>query len=138
MKYLISLLFLCSSLLSANAQSVGIAIAEAPEQSSGVCVGQNAVQSLNCAKEKCARDPETRASDCLRVLWCYPMGWTADIFMQSSEVHWHEYSCGWSSQEQLIKAVDLKCSDDFLIECTAVRIWSHNGEEVKPELSRQD
>ncbi|MEM8838726.1 MAG: hypothetical protein AAGE89_11580 [Pseudomonadota bacterium] len=109
---------------------VGIAIASAPEQSSGVCFGENSVETLNCARKKCAAGDVYSASDCLRVLWCYPMGWSADIFVQVPEIHGHEYTCGWSSPAQLKAAIAVKCSNPFLIECLAVQVWSPDGKEV--------
>lgn len=51
----------------------GIAFAEAPEQSSGICTGGNPERTLACAREKCvAGGAESR--DCARVAWCFPAG----------------------------------------------------------------
>ena len=117
---------------SGVAQSQGIAFAEAPEQSSGVCIGDNPENALKCAREKCAGGGAL-PKDCLRVKWCYPAGWSADVFLQHREgPHWHEYLCGWDSREAVLGAVQLACDRSrrtYLIECAAVRLWSPEGEE---------
>lgn len=137
MKSLLSIATLIIFLLPLQARATGIAIAEAPEQSFGVCFGDSSINTLNCAREKCAAAGEsTRKSDCLRVLWCFPMGWTVDVFKQNSEgLHWHEYSCGWSSKEKALQASKIKCNDDFLIECSPVRIWTPKGEEQEVDFA---
>lgn len=63
---------------------IGIAFAQAPEQSSGVCTGQSTDKTLACARAKCV-DGGAMAQDCLRVKWCYPAGWSADLFVQHRE-----------------------------------------------------
>lgn len=121
---------------SCPATAQGIAFAEAPEQSSGVCVGDNPDQALACARKKCA-DDGAEPGDCLRVRWCYPAGWSADIFLQHKEgPHWHEYLCGWDSREAVLRAIEVACDRvrrDYLIECSAVRFWSPDGSESEPE-----
>lgn len=114
----------------------GIGFAEAPEQSSGFCFGDNPVDTLQCARDKCA-DGAAESSDCLRVKWCFPAGWSADIFLQHREgPHWHEYLCGWDSKDAVLKAVDVACDRsrrEYLIECAAVRLWSPEGVESEPQ-----
>lgn len=115
-----------------TAQAQGIAFAEAPEQSSGVCTGDNPVKTLQCARDKCV-EGGAEPGDCLRVKWCYPAGWSADIFLQHQEgPHWHEYLCGWDSREAVMKAAEIACDRSlrtYLIECAAVRLWSPEGVE---------
>lgn len=115
---------------------IGIAFAQAPEQSSGVCTGQNTDKALACAKAQCVQGGAL-AEDCLRVKWCYPAGWSADVFVQHQEgPHWHEYLCGWSSKEAMVAAVAVACDRslrDYLIECSAVRYWDNEGRELEVE-----
>lgn len=118
--------------LHAQEGPVGIAIVEAPERSSGICVADNLDTAMACARRECAEEADgVRPGDCLRVRWCYPAGWSADIFVQSkSGFHGHDYLCGWPSRDLLMKAVALKCDKDqrdYLLECQAVRIWDSEG-----------
>lgn len=119
---------------SAQDGPIGIAFAEAPEQSSGVCTGQSTDKTLACARAKCV-EGGAMEQDCLRVKWCYPAGWSADLFVQHREgPHWHEYLCGWDSKEALMAAVAVACDRerrDFLIECSAVRFWDDQGQEFE-------
>lgn len=128
---------LATGLAAAHAQDgpVGIAIVEAPEQSSGICAADNLDTAMDCARRKCAEAGDgTRPGDCLRVRWCYPAGWSADIFMQNRDgFHWHDYLCGWSSRALLMKAVALKCetgTEGYLLDCALVRVWDKDGNEV--------
>ena len=124
----VGLLFLTGNSI---AQDIGIAISAAPEQATGICFGDSSIAMLNCAREKCAETEGVRESDCLRVLWCYPMGWTVDIFLQHREgIHWHEYTCGWNDREKAIAAAALKCDNEWLIECSAVQLWDPTGKSV--------
>lgn len=113
---------------------VGIAFAEAPEQSSGVCTGQSTNKTLDCARAKCVSGGALER-DCLRVKWCYPAGWSADIFIQHQEgLHWHQYLCGWDSKEAVMAAVAVACDKTlrpYFIECSAVRFWDDNGREIE-------
>ena len=75
------------------------------------------------------------ASDCLRTTWCYPAGWSADIFMQHKEgPHWHQFLCGWNSETDLDAAIEIACkgsSAEYLIECAAVAKWQPDGTKVE-------
>ncbi|MEX0347215.1 MAG: hypothetical protein AB3N20_19995 [Rhizobiaceae bacterium] len=121
--------------LTTASQAQGIAFSEAVEQSSGVCFGDNPVDAMQCARDKCAAGG-AEARDCLRVKWCYPAGWSADIFLQHQEgPHWHEYLCGWDSRESVLRAAEVACDRSlrsYLIECSAVRLWSPEGVESEP------
>ncbi len=116
----------------ANAARKGIAFAQAPEQSVGYCTGVNAVNTLNCARAKCAAGGAS-ASQCLRQAWCYPGGWSADIFVQISEgPHFHDFVCGMQTRAQAEAAVKVKCDKAFQpnqIECKAVRFFDEAGTE---------
>lgn len=113
----------------ANAQDgpKGVAFVEAPEQSSGMCFGDNPDEAFDCARKICTSNG-TAQSDCLRVKWCYPSGWSADIFLQHKEgLHWHEYLCGWQTREDLETAIKIMCEGSLgedLIECAVVGMWS--------------
>jgi hypothetical protein len=113
----------------------GIAFVEAPERSGGYCVGKSPDQAFACAREKCAVDG-VKPAECLRRAWCYPAGWTVDVFLQHKEgPHWHEYSCGWDSREAAVKAAGLKCDKalrPYLIDCTPVRFFDPDGNESRP------
>ena len=112
----------------------GIAFVEAPEQSSGVCTGGNPDKAFACAREKCVAGG-AEARDCARVAWCFPGGWSADVFVQHREgPHWHEYLCGWDSREAVSRAAEIKCDRtlrDYLIECATVRFWDPDGQEIE-------
>jgi hypothetical protein len=132
---LIVLAFLCGA---AQAQDgpMGIAFVQAPEQGAGTCIANNPDRGFACAKEKCVA-AGAPASECLRVQWCYPHMWAADVFVQNQEgVHWHEYLCGWDSRETLEAAVAVKCDRTlraYLLECSVVEMWSDLGEAVALE-----
>jgi hypothetical protein len=119
----------------------GVAFVEAPEQSSGVCFGENADTTFSCAKQKCTENG-TAASDCLRIQWCYPSGWSADIFMQHKEgQHWHRYLCGWQSRDDLEQAAKIACEGSLkeeLIECAVVAIWDYRGKAIKLDEAGQN
>lgn len=112
----------------------GVAFVEAPEQGSGMCFSDNADKGFACAKDKCMKSGAL-SQDCLRVKWCYPAGWSADIFQQHQDgPHWHKYLCGWNSRADLEAAIKLSCegsAKSYLIECAAVGMWSPEGKEIK-------
>lgn len=116
---------------TANAQDglKGVAFVEAIEQSSGMCFADNLDKAFACAKRQCSERADVK--DCLRVKWCYPAGWSADLFVQHKDgPHWHELLCGWSTREDLQSAIDVACKgsrQDQLIECDAVQIWDSDG-----------
>ena len=121
--------------MPAKAQErVGIAFVQAPERSAGTCTGGNMDKAFACAKAECAAQEGVSASDCLRVKWCYPAGWAADLFVQHKEgIHWHDYLCGWGSKEDLLAAVKVRCegsSKEWLLECSLVKAWD-NGKEAE-------
>lgn len=128
------IVLMTSALAAAQEGPIGIAFAEAPEQSSGVCTGQSADKTLACAREKCV-EGGAMAQDCLRVKWCYPAGWSTDLFVQHREgPHWHEYLCGWDSKQAVLAAIKVACDRErrnYIIECSAVRFWDDKGQELE-------
>ena len=129
----VAMLALSSGASAQDQGPVGIAFVEAPEMSSGVCTAGNPDAGFACARAKCM-ESGAQARDCLRVAWCFPSGWSVDVFMQHREgPHWHEYSCGWQTREAAIKAAGVKCDpglNEHLIECSAVRVWNPQGAEA--------
>jgi len=121
----------------ANADSLrGVAFVSAPEQSFGMCFADNADTAFNCARSQCTENG-TAKSDCLRVRWCYPAGWSVDLFLQHKEgPHWHQYLCGWNSREDAEAAANLVCNGsqkEWLIECAIVNLWNPDGIQVPLE-----
>ncbi len=113
---------------------IGIAIVEAPEQSGGVCFADNLDKAFDCARAQCV-DGGALRSDCYRVRWCYPAGWSADVFIQNKDgFHFHDYLCGWDSRETLEAAARIKCDAtlrDTILDCALVRMWNDDGEAVE-------
>ena len=112
----------------------GIAFAEAPEASAGVCFGGSPDAALACARERCVAGAEgLQPSDCLRVQWCFPARWSGDVFLQVADgPHWHEYLCGWDSRAAVEAAAAVACDRSRrtdLIECALVRLWDEDGRE---------
>lgn len=120
---------------SAAAQDgpLGVAFVEAPEQGSGMCFSQNADRGFECARQRCM-ESGAEARDCLRVKWCFPAGWSADVFVQHKEgPHWHVYLCGWQAEADLDAAAKIVCEGSaaqYLIECAPVGKWDASGVRV--------
>ena len=113
----------------------GIAIAEAPEAGSGVCHASSPDSGFACAREKCVAESGLEPSDCLRVLWCYPSGWTADLFLQNADgFHFHRYLCGADTRAEMVSQAKAVCTapgkSDYL-ECSFARAWDADGNEVE-------
>ncbi len=129
------ILVLCLTMTStAFAERVGIAFVQAPEQGSGVCTGTTPDKAFACAVKACMKSG-AEDTDCLRTNWCFPSGWSADVFLLHNEgVHWHEVTCGWSNQNAALKAASIICDTkerDFIVDCSIVQIYDPNG---KPQL----
>ena len=130
---LLTLIATASSALAAGPQ--GIAIAEAPEAGSGVCHAGSPDSGFACARQKCVSESGLEPSDCLRVLWCFPAGWTADLFLQNADgFHFHRYLCGSASRKEMVSLAKAVCTDpeksDYL-ECSFARAWDADGNEVE-------
>lgn len=117
----------------AFAEQTGIAFVQAPEQSVAMCTGPNPDRAFACARKNCVADGAL-AADCARMAWCFPAGWSADIFLQHREgPHWHEFTCGWDSLDAAKKAAALKCdraARPYLIECATVGLYDPDGKAV--------
>ncbi|MCJ8518951.1 hypothetical protein ABID21_001853 [Pseudorhizobium tarimense] len=104
---------LCGILLWSVSSPAGaqnaIAFSQAPEMSSGVCVGGSIREALACAKRRCIDGGGTQ-EDCLETTACFPAGWSVDLFVPRREgPHWHEVHCGFDSREGELAAADAVC-----------------------------
>lgn len=108
----------------------GIAFVQAPEQGSGVATGPNPIVAFERARAQCMESGATE-SDCLRTNWCYPAGWSIDIFAQHREgIHWHEIVCGLHSENAARATAAAMCDmeeRDFLAECSLVQLYDPTG-----------
>ncbi|WP_105371872.1 hypothetical protein [Neorhizobium huautlense] len=119
-----------------NAQARNaIAFSQAPEMSSGTCVGKSIRKALDCAKKQCV-DGGGTAEDCLETTACFPAGWSIDIFVQQKDgPHWHEVHCGFDSKETALQASKSVCDRKRrkdLIECSVVTIYNEDGKALEP------
>lgn len=106
----------------------GVAVSQAPEAGLGICFSPLVEDGMSCAQQQCMAESGLGEADCAVNLWCYPAGWVADIFMQHAEgPHWHKVVCDLQDQASLEALVALECAKDYLIECSAVRIWDADG-----------
>ncbi|MEM9277907.1 MAG: hypothetical protein AAGA76_04990 [Pseudomonadota bacterium] len=131
-KTLAAIVLVASTSFTVAQDRLGVAFVQAPEVSTGHCFAENPIKAFACARSSCAIEGIAE-SECLRVKWCYPAGWSADIFLQHKEgVHWHQFLCGWSSREDLQAAAKLMCEGsqkEWLIECAMVGLWNPEGKE---------
>ncbi|WP_334193053.1 hypothetical protein [Pararhodobacter sp.] len=108
----------------------GIAFVQAPEQSSGVALGRTPDEAFAAATAQCV-EGGALAEDCLRTNWCYPAGFSIDIFAQHREgPHWHEVICGLPSREageQVAHALCDTAARPYLIECALVQVYDPDG-----------
>ncbi len=112
----------------------GVAVAQAPEAGLGICFSPLVEDGLSCAQQQCMAESGLGEADCAVNLWCYPAGWVADIFMQHAEgPHWHKVVCDQQDRASLDALVAMECAKDYLIECSAVRIWDADGTLVVGE-----
>jgi hypothetical protein len=106
----------------------GVAVAQAPEAGLGICFSPLLEDGASCAQQQCMSESGLGEADCAVNLWCYPAGYVADIFMQHAEgPHWHKVVCDQQDRASLDAAISLECAKDYLIECSAVRIWDADG-----------
>lgn len=131
---LLSAIILWTAPSSAVGQNA-IGFSQAPEMSSGVCVGGSIREALDCAKKECIAGGGTK-EDCLETTACFPAGWSLDVFVQHREgLHWHEVHCGFDSREGALAAADAVCNRTRrtdLVECSAVRLLDEEGHEHEP------
>lgn len=111
----------------------GFAAAQAAEAGTGVCFGDDMLESMQCAVDACVAESGLEPEYCGVQTYCSSAGWSADLAMLSEAgPHWHEYLCGWSTEPQLHAAIEVACSGEGLIECSAVSIWNPWGELQLP------
>ena len=126
------LVFPLTSALAQDSRG-GIAFAYAPEQGMGVCVGSSPEKAMACARAKCA-ESGALASDCARVAWCFPAGWSVAVGLMHKEgIHWSEFSCGWPSKEAAVAAGQLRCDRQdkaFIQDCSASVVYDPDGKEI--------
>lgn len=112
----------------------GVAVAQAPEAGLGICFSPLLEDGISCAQQQCMAESGLGEADCAVNLWCYPAGFVADIFMQHAEgPHWHKVICDQQDRTSLEAAIAVECARDYLIECSAVRIWDADGTLVLGE-----
>jgi len=112
----------------------GIAFVQAPEQSSGVCTGPTAEAAFECAVNECV-EGGAASEDCLKTHWCFPAGWSVDVFAQHKEgLHWHENACGLDSELTALNVGAAMCDMDsrpYLIECSVVLLYDPEGNQIE-------
>ena len=117
-------------------QATGIAFAYAPEQGGGVCVGEGAASTIDCARQKCAENTGS-IEDCAPMAWCEGPGWSAGVGVMHKEgIHWSEFSCGWPSREAALAAAVVRCDlahRENIQDCAIGGLWNERGEEVALE-----
>ena len=124
---------------------MGVAFAEAPEMATGLCFADNADAGLACAKDKCIERGVERGMDwasmsrgCLRVAWCYPARWSADIaIMHKMGMHFHRFLCGWSTREDIEAASGIVCADPNVLMCNIILI-DPQGNELPGQLLKNE
>ncbi|WP_127104179.1 hypothetical protein [Pararhodobacter zhoushanensis] len=108
----------------------GIAFVQAPELSWGMGMGATPEEAFAAATAQCV-DGGALAEDCLQTNWCYPAGWSIDVFLQHQEgLHWHEVICGLPSAEAGQAVAEALCdrsTRSYLLECQLVQIYDADG-----------
>ncbi len=128
LRFILCLTAVLTLIFPATAQSDvrGIAFVQAAEQSSGICVDTNAEAAIACARAECVAGGAAQ-EHCELMSWCYPAGWSVDIFAQhQAGPHWHDFSCGWPTRSAAMKAAAILCDEaerPYLIECAPRRWW---------------
>jgi hypothetical protein len=126
--FLLSLAFHASA-----AHANGIAFSYAPEQGSGMCMGEDAAQTISCAQQKCAEIAGS-IEDCVPMTWCSNAGWSFGAGLMHKEgIHWSEFSCGWPSREAALAATKVFCDLSFreqITACSAGILYDPDGNEI--------
>lgn len=118
--------------LPARAQDAypGVAVVQAPEQSSGIAFGADRQKTVADAIGQCV-EGGAMAQDCIVTNWCSPAGWTVDFFVQHREgLHWHETICGIADHAVIAGLETAMCdrtARPYLIECALVQVWDPQG-----------
>ncbi len=117
----------------ATAQDVkGVAIAQVPEGEYYTCFGENADDTLACARRACERDG---GDPCLRVRWCYPAGWSGSMhYRANEETSQTTFVCGAPSDEGVKAMLSAWCeTSPWASDCRLVSLWDPLGNEVGSE-----
>jgi hypothetical protein len=118
---------------TAVSEPLGIAFVEAPEQGSGVALAALPEEAFELATQACM-ETGALAEDCLAVAWCFPAGWSVDLFQQHREgPHWHVFHCGLPDRETALAVAATICKaglDSHLIECAPVRLFDPEGTQI--------
>ncbi len=115
-------------------QAQAFAAVQAPEAAAEVCHSKSARSALDCARKMCERKSARGA--CFAVTVCEPMGWSALMGVQVSEVHFSKALCGAPSQEALVTALKAYCRGHAgLRQCFVSQIWSPDGKQQKFEAT---
>ena len=119
--------------LAAKAQPMGIAYVEAPEQGSGLALAALLEDAFALATQACM-ETGALAQDCLPVAWCFPAGWSVDLFQQHREgPHWHAVHCGLPDRATALAVAATICAAGLkghLIDCAPVRLIDPEGTQV--------
>jgi len=121
----------------AAAQPMGIAFVQAPEQSSGEAIGPTPTEAFATATQICM-DGGALAEDCLPVAWCFPAGWSIEVFAQNNEgFHWRDPVCGLPSEAVARAIAAQMCDADLrpdLMDCALVAVIDPDGNTLtEPE-----
>lgn len=131
---LLTALLLPLPALAQNGPS-GIAFVQAPEQSWGVAMGDSPAEAFAAATAMCV-EGGALAEDCLQTNWCFPAGFSIDVFAQHREGnHWHEVICGLPARdvaEQVAHALCDPAARPWLIECQLVQVYDRDGTPLMP------
>jgi hypothetical protein len=122
---------------AALAQLMGIAFVEAPEQGSGLAMAALPEEAFEQATQACM-ETGALAEDCYAVTWCFPAGWSIDLFQQHREgPHWHAFHCGLPDRETALAVAATICEaglKGYLIECAPVRLIDPEGTQFDIEF----
>lgn len=126
-------LMMALAVLTATSHANGIAISYAPEQGSGMCLGEDAAKTVACAQEKCAAVAGS-VEDCAPAVWCGNAAWTAGVGLMHKEgIHWSEFTCGWPSREAAVAAAKVLCDLSFrenITDCSSGLLYDPDGNEI--------
>lgn len=125
------LAFVAGTSFGALAQdgTTGMAIAQSPDENFQACHGSTPEAALNCARDKCRRED---GSNCLRVRWCYPAGYSGAMsYLANRELTHVAFLCGASSEAVLLRMLSARClAEPEASECRLMVLWSPDGTET--------
>lgn len=114
----------------AQAQPLGIAIIQAPEQFAGHAMGATPPEAIGRATAECLASG-VLAQDCLVTNWCFPAGWTITLAVMHREgLHWSESYCGLPERAIALAQAEALCDLDarpWLTDCTLAAVLDPEG-----------